>query len=407
MKQLMNHPLLVAIIAALIGASIPGLLALRGAWIQADATVAAAQVQKETQLLLEKQRQLMEKPPEPPAPPNPMHSITINYSGLHSFTVSSLFQETADYGVRHEGCYYITTDAICAFTITPKKTITVTNLENFSHASRRDGSEITTCCLFSNDSSEGYHIVKDNNRSDAAVIRTTFSPPESRLFFVKIPNYSVGGSLDSIVFSRGQRDPGVEFPITLKAFEDVPKPSKSIASLRASLDNDPADGVLGNPKGKITMVEFVDYACPVCKTAEPALQAILKANPDVRLVVKEFPILDGENAQPISTESALAALAAARQGKYGKVHDAFLRSRKLTEQDILRTLAENGLRTLGISALNSDKSSVEHIGENKKLAEEIGVTGSPEFVLNNTLLEFEPETLTGQINVARANLPSE
>ena len=78
-----------------------------------------------------------------------------------------------------------------------------------------------------------------------------------------------------------------------------------------ALFNNPADPVVGNTNGSVTIVEFFDYRCPYCKQVAGTVADVLAADKDVRVVFKEFPIL-GED----SVDAARAALAAHRQGGY-------------------------------------------------------------------------------------------
>ena len=75
----------------------------------------------------------------------------------------------------------------------------------------------------------------------------------------------------------------------LQAKSDADKAADARAAIRARrqvLEHDPRDPVLGNPNGAVTVVEFFDDRCPLCKAAEPELENLLAANPDVRLVLK-------------------------------------------------------------------------------------------------------------------------
>jgi len=96
------------------------------------------------------------------------------------------------------------------------------------------------------------------------------------------------------------------------------------------LSGDTSAPVIGNPNAPITIVEFFDYTCPYCKAAEPRLEALLKRDRNVKLVLKEFPIL-----QPVSLVASRAALAANNQGKYPAFHQAMMRFEgRLTEDDV-------------------------------------------------------------------------
>ncbi len=72
-----------------------------------------------------------------------------------------------------------------------------------------------------------------------------------------------------------------------------------IKNAKDEIFNSAFDGVVGNPNGKVTIVEFYDYNCGFCKRAIDDMQALTKADPDLRFVLKEFPILgpDSQKAQ--------------------------------------------------------------------------------------------------------------
>jgi protein-disulfide isomerase len=112
-----------------------------------------------------------------------------------------------------------------------------------------------------------------------------------------------------------------------------------IAARWSALANDPASPHIGNTSADVTIVEFFDYTCPYCKAVEPRLEALLKADPKVRLVLKEYPILT-----PQSLVATRAALAATAQGKYTAYHNTMMRFEgRLTEADIFDMAKASGL----------------------------------------------------------------
>jgi protein-disulfide isomerase len=114
----------------------------------------------------------------------------------------------------------------------------------------------------------------------------------------------------------------MEAAAILEAQEDARKADQSVAlmsSRRDVLERDPNAPVLGNVDGDVTIVEFFDYNCPYCKRVKPEIQALMAADPDIRLVYREWPIL-GEG----SVFAARAALAARNQGKYEEFHWAMM-----------------------------------------------------------------------------------
>jgi len=160
----------------------------------------------------------------------------------------------------------------------------------------------------------------------------------------------------------------------------------AVAAHRQALEHDARDGVVGNPNGKITLVEFFDYRCPYCKAAAPELQKLLAANPEVRLVLKEFPILDVEDQSHISEDAARDALAAIPQGRYAQVHDALLAEHHLDEATIRDVLSRNGVDLAKDQARASGKPISDLLAENHALARDLGVDGTPAFVIGDTVI---------------------
>src|SRR5579862_6943535 len=101
------------------------------------------------------------------------------------------------------------------------------------------------------------------------------------------------------------------------AAQDAAK--KALISHREELNNDPNSQVFGNPKGDVTVVEFFDYHCPYCKAMVDTLQGIVNADGNVRLVMKELPILGAD-----SVFAARAAIAARNQNLYADFHKALM-----------------------------------------------------------------------------------
>jgi protein-disulfide isomerase len=155
-----------------------------------------------------------------------------------------------------------------------------------------------------------------------------------------------------------------------------------IEALRAELERQPGDPVLGNPDGRITIVEFFDYQCGYCKAMKPVMQKILASEKDVRVVMKEFPILS-----EVSTIAARAALAAQAQGKYVELHDRLMGHRgRLSEEAVFAIAREAGL---DIDRLKTDMqapSVEEALDRNRRLAERLEISGTPSFILGEALV---------------------
>ena len=108
-----------------------------------------------------------------------------------------------------------------------------------------------------------------------------------------------------------------------QAKTDADKAAASDALVAKNADalfHDPASGFLGNPNGDVTIVQFFDYDCGFTKRVEPRVEALLKSDPNVKLITREFTIEPAESS-PIAGRAALASIA---QGKYAEYHQALL-----------------------------------------------------------------------------------
>jgi protein-disulfide isomerase len=173
-----------------------------------------------------------------------------------------------------------------------------------------------------------------------------------------------------------------------------------IAARARELFHDPAAPEGGNPAGDVTLVEFFDYNCPYCRGVAPTLVELRGADPGLRLVYKEFPILG-----PGSEAAARAALAAERQGKYQVFHDALMHAReKLAEAEVFRIAAAVGLDLDQLKRDMADPAIEAAIARNRALAAALGIDGTPGFVIANRVVPgaLERPTLEGLIAEARS-----
>ncbi len=151
----------------------------------------------------------------------------------------------------------------------------------------------------------------------------------------------------------------------------------AIADLQVALTEDPNAPVLGNPEGDVTVVEFFDYNCPYCKQAAGEVKGLIAADADVRLVYREWPIL-GEG----SLYAARAALASRAQGKYEEFHWALMADRTRKDEAAVLRIAESV--GLDLERLKKDMDApevVEHIAKSNEMAQALGFTGTPSFVV--------------------------
>lgn len=157
-----------------------------------------------------------------------------------------------------------------------------------------------------------------------------------------------------------------------------------ISRLGGRLLDDGFSHVGGNPDGDVTVVEFLDYRCGYCKQAHDGVQALVATDGGIRLVVKEFPILG-----PDSTFAARAAMAAqAQSGElYEAFNDAMMRHQGELNQRTILGLAESiGLDADELQAEMESPAIAERIRTTYGLAREMGISGTPAFVIGNEIV---------------------
>jgi len=151
-----------------------------------------------------------------------------------------------------------------------------------------------------------------------------------------------------------------------------------------ALRHDPDSFVGGNPDGNVTVVEFFDYRCGYCKKVHPVVAKLLESDKNIRLVYKEFPILG-----PQSKLAAIAAIAALRSdpGKYLDFHNALMTARgDLTHQAVQDIAAEVGLDVKALTTAMRDPKIQPIVARNYQLAQVLGITGTPGFVIGDTIV---------------------
>ena len=174
----------------------------------------------------------------------------------------------------------------------------------------------------------------------------------------------------------------------------------AVAQKQDQIFNNPADPVIGNVNGDVTVVEFFDYRCPYCKRVSDSLMTLVKDDPNVKVVYKEFPILG-----PESLVAARIALAAHRQGKYEQVHTAFMAHKGSFEQaDLLDLAASVGADPAKLAVDMQDPAIQGLLQANDSLAAALGITGTPGFLFGKQLIPgaVTLDDMKGLVKEARA-----
>ena len=151
----------------------------------------------------------------------------------------------------------------------------------------------------------------------------------------------------------------------------------AIAREAEALFRDAGDPVRGNPRGDVTIVEFFDARCGYCKQLHPAMDALLRRDTNLRVVMKDLPILG-----PNSVLASHALLAAQRQNRYPQLHDALMTLRVEPTEAVLRQQAERvGLDWTRLRRDMDDPAIGRRIEANLRLAQAVGIEGTPALVI--------------------------
>jgi protein-disulfide isomerase len=193
-----------------------------------------------------------------------------------------------------------------------------------------------------------------------------------------------------------------------QAAAEAEKHQSAVKDNAAALFNSKRQVVLGNPQGDVTMVEFFDYNCGYCKRALSDMLEMLKADPKLRVVLKEFPVL-GEG----SVEAARVAVAARMQDASGRKYLDFHQKLLGNRGSVARAQALAAAKDAGfdMARLEKDMAGEEPkatIEESFKLADALGLSGTPSYVVG-------PEVVIGavglpnlreKVNTARCGKPT-
>jgi protein-disulfide isomerase len=175
-----------------------------------------------------------------------------------------------------------------------------------------------------------------------------------------------------------------------KALDAKQKEAQRIAQLGAIKENrdkifaSATDGVIGNPNGTVTMVEFFDYNCGYCKRAIEDMKAITAADPNVRFVLKEFPIL-GPDSQKASVVSM--AFHKMMPEKYAEFHTRLLGGQgRASEAQAIKVAVSLGADEAKLREAMNDPSIAQLIDETYEIANKLAITGTPSYVVGNEVV---------------------
>ncbi|MHB2265504.1 DsbA family protein [Aliihoeflea sp. PC F10.4] len=166
------------------------------------------------------------------------------------------------------------------------------------------------------------------------------------------------------------------------------------------------DGIIGNPEGSVTIVEFFDYNCGYCKRALPDMEALVAEDSDLRFVLKEFPILgpDSQRAHVVSV---------AFHNLYPENYDAFHRDllaseARVTEDEAVLVAIRHGAEEEALRQEMQNPEIIAAFQETYELADQLSITGTPSYVIGNEVVfgAMGRDVLAEKIAQAREENPS-
>lgn len=165
--------------------------------------------------------------------------------------------------------------------------------------------------------------------------------------------------------------------------EDAADNSHAIAANHAAIFDAPGDPVIGNPRGAITLVEFFDVRCPYCRRMRPSIDTLLEHNRDVRIVMKDLPILG-----PASVLGSKALLAAQAQGGYAAMQTALMQEGVAVDlPTIERDAKAAGLNWPAMQKAMASPTLQVRLDANLQLATLLGINGTPAVIFGTHLAD--------------------
>ncbi len=161
--------------------------------------------------------------------------------------------------------------------------------------------------------------------------------------------------------------------------------SDLVADHEEALLNDGYSWIGGNPEGDVTVVEFFDYRCGYCRRATPEVEELIASDGNIRIILKEFPIL-GE-ASMTSARFAIATKIVGGDEAYKQVHDSLIALEGAPDQTALTRLADTlGLDGEAIIAEMGSPEVTRRIAETRALAQSMQISGTPTFIFGDEMV---------------------
>ena len=217
-------------------------------------------------------------------------------------------------------------------------------------------------------------------------------------FLARQPKQNTPDSMDVAELDPGKLNPMIETylmdnpsilqRVSDKLADEVATQRKEetrtqLAALKTAIYDEPNHIVLGNPNGDVTLVEMFDYNCGYCRQALPDLATLMDEDPNLRVILKEFPILSQG-----SVEAARVAVQVSEsKADYWTFHQALFTSPGKVDKDVaLKAASSLGLNPITIEMGMNTPAVVDVIDKSYKIADELKITGTPTYIIGDEII---------------------
>jgi protein-disulfide isomerase len=202
------------------------------------------------------------------------------------------------------------------------------------------------------------------------------------------PSQNNAAEIESIVRNYLLTNPEImsEVQTALETKRDQEAKSTQAAYLAKAGDDlflNANDAVIGNPKGDVTVVEFFDYNCGYCRRALSDMDALIKADPNVRFVLKELPILGPDS---VKAHIVAQGFRIAMPEKYAEFHRALLGLGHADEAAAIATAISLGADEAKLKAAMESSQIGQLFDQNNQMAQSLNITGTPSYVIKDTVI---------------------
>lgn len=217
---------------------------------------------------------------------------------------------------------------------------------------------------------------------------------------------AIGGAVAALVQRSGPASGDVRgyllahpevIPEAMQKLQDR-ESGKAVAANRSAIVDPFPGAISGNPAGDVTLVAYMDYACGYCRASLPEIAKLVAADPNVRVVYRELPILSAD-----SRTAAQWSLAAAEQGKFMPFHEALYAAGRPNQATIAQAAATAGLDTARAARIAGSAPVTAEIGKNLQIAGVLGMSGTPAWVIGDRILSgaVSQDVLVDAVKAAR------